>query len=56
MNKIVLISLSLCIALLASDTPTRTGVFPDKEMKTQNTKIAKLVAAEITSTLSPNNR
>lgn len=51
MNKIVLISLSLCISLLASDTPTRTGIFPEKEMKTQNKKIAKLVASEITSTL-----
>ena len=51
MNKIVLISLALCFSLLASDTPTRTGTFPDKEMKAQNKKIAKLVAKEISSTL-----
>ena len=51
MNKIFLISLSLCLSLLASDTPTRTGDFPEKEMKSQNKEIAKLVAQEITSTL-----
>lgn len=51
MKKTLLISLSLCTALLASDTPTRTGIFPEKEMKTQNKEIASLVAKEITSTL-----
>ncbi|WP_373035971.1 hypothetical protein [Sulfurimonas sp.] len=51
MNKIITISLALCFSLLASDTPTRTGTFPDKEMKAQNKKIAKLVAKEISSTL-----
>ena len=51
MKKIFLISLSLCLSLLASDTPTRTGTFPDKEMKSQNKKIAELVAKEISSTL-----
>jgi hypothetical protein len=51
MNKIILISLSLCFSLLASNTPTRTGIFPQKEMKSQNKEIAKLVAKEISSTL-----
>lgn len=51
MNKILLISLALCFSLLATDTPTRTGTFPDKEMKTQNKEIATLVAKEISSTL-----
>jgi len=51
MNKIFLTSLSLCLCLLASDTPTKTGIFPQKEMKTQNKEIASLVAKEITSTL-----
>nr|MDA3908060.1 hypothetical protein [Sulfurimonas sp.] len=51
MNKIFLISLSLCMSLAASDTPTRTGIFPTKEMKTQSKEIASLVAKEISSTL-----
>lgn len=37
--------------LLAFELPQRTGDFPDKEMKSQNKKIAKLVAQEISSTL-----
>ena len=51
MKKILLISLSLCISLLATDIPTRTGTFPDKEMQKQNKKIAQMVAKEISSTL-----
>lgn len=51
MNKIFLILLSLSIALVASDIPTRTGIFPQKEMKNQNKEIASLVAKEISSTL-----
>lgn len=51
MNKIFLISLSLCLTLLASETPTRTGDFPEQEMKSQNKEIAELVAKEISSTL-----
>ncbi len=50
MHKLLLI-LSLSLPLLASVTPTRTGTFPDKEMKTQNKEIAKLVAEEISDTL-----
>ena len=50
MHKLLLI-LSLSLSLLASETPTRTGTFPDKEMKSQNKKIAHLVAKEISSTL-----
>ncbi|WP_294966498.1 hypothetical protein [Sulfurimonas sp.] len=51
MKKIFLISLSLCVALLAADTPTKTGIFPEKEMKLQKKEIASLVAKEIASTL-----
>jgi hypothetical protein len=51
MNKTYLILLALCVSLLASDTPTKTGDFPEKEMKAQNKEIAKLVAEEISSTL-----
>lgn len=51
MNKIFLLSLSLSFSLLASDTPSRTGIFPQKEMKNQNKEIAQLVAKEISSTL-----
>lgn len=51
MNKIFLISITLCLSLFASDTPTTTGNFPDKEMKSQNKEIVKLVAKEISSTL-----
>lgn len=51
MKKLPLIFLALCVSLLASDIPTRTGTFPEKEMKAQNTKIAKLVAQEISETL-----
>ncbi|WP_415398194.1 hypothetical protein [Sulfurimonas sp. CS5] len=51
MNKIFLILISLSIALVASDIPTRTGTFPQKEMKAQNKEIARLVAKEISSTL-----
>jgi len=51
MNKTFLILLSLCISLVASDIPTRTGTLPQKEMKSQNKEIASLVAKEISSTL-----
>ncbi|WP_321778012.1 hypothetical protein [Sulfurimonas sp.] len=51
MKKILLSLVSIFILTLASDIPTRTGTFPDKEMKSQNKKIAKLVAEEISSTL-----
>ena len=49
MNKIFLILISLSIFAFASQT--KTGVFPDKQMKAQNTKIAKLAAKEISNTL-----
>jgi len=51
MKKIFLISISLCLSILASDTSLRTGEFPAKEMKAQNKEIAKLVSQEISSTL-----
>ena len=51
MKKILLSLISIFILASASDIPTRTGTFPDKEMKSQNKKIAKLVAEEISSTL-----
>lgn len=51
MNKLLLMSVAVCISLLASSTPSRTGDFPDKEMKAQNKKIAGLVSEEISSTL-----
>jgi len=51
MNKISIILLALCVSLLASDIQSRTGEFPQKEMKAQKIDIAKLVAEEISSTL-----
>nr|WP_321265946.1 hypothetical protein [uncultured Sulfurimonas sp.] len=49
-NKFLILA-SLSFALFAADIPTKTGVFPQKEMKSQNKEIAKLVAQEIQSTL-----
>ncbi|WP_324170737.1 hypothetical protein [Sulfurimonas sp.] len=51
MKKILLILISIFMLSFASDIPTRTGTFPDKEMKSQNKKITNLVAEEISSTL-----
>jgi len=51
MNKIFLILLSISIAVIAADIPTRTGVLPEEQMKIQNKEIAKLVAMEISKTL-----
>ncbi len=51
MKRILLVLISIFTLTLASDIPTRTGTFPDKEMKSQNKEIAKLVAEEISSTL-----
>ncbi len=51
MKKIFLLLLFISMSILASDPKLRTGNFPDKEMKTQNIEVARLVAEEITSTL-----
>ncbi|EDZ61674.1 hypothetical protein SMGD1_2347 [Sulfurimonas gotlandica GD1] len=51
MKKLSSIFLALSISLIASETQTRTGTFPEKEMKTQNKEIAQMVAKEISSTL-----
>lgn len=44
-------SLLFASAQQTSNTPTRTGDFPAKEMKAQKQEIVKLVATEITQTL-----
>ena len=46
-----LASLSLASEQTTSSTPTRTGDFPDVQMKMQKEDIVKLVATEITQTL-----
>lgn len=50
---LLLLSISFIYASsqAVSDTPTKTGDFPPKEMKKQKQEIAKLVAQEIADTL-----
>ena len=50
-SLLFLASLSLASVQTTSSTPTRTGDFPDAQMKMQKEEIVKLVATEITQTL-----
>jgi len=50
MNKIFLM-VTLSTLLLSSEMKTRTGELPQKEMKSQNITIAKMVAQEMSSSL-----
>ncbi|EQB40584.1 hypothetical protein M947_01915 [Sulfurimonas hongkongensis] len=50
MNKIFLMVV-LSTFLFSSEIPTRTGVFPQKEMKSQNITIAEMVAQETSKSL-----
>lgn len=51
MHKILLILITLTISGFASDIKSKTGDFPQQEMKSQNKEIVKMVVAEIASTL-----
>jgi hypothetical protein len=50
-NLLFAIMIILNSLLSAQDIPVRTGEFPEKEMKSQNSEIVKLVAKEISQTL-----
>lgn len=51
MKKMYFIILAVAISLVASDTPMRTGDFPQEEMKAQKLQMAKMMAEELNSTL-----
>jgi hypothetical protein len=51
MKKTFLTLLLISISIFASDTSVKTGEFPAKEMKAQKTKMAKMMAEELNSSL-----